>query len=424
MENEKSAAPFKNSATSSYKLEPDLKKRVDSLCGQFEELFQSQAEICVRSPGRAEILGNHTDYNQGYALSCAITKSILALMRKRNDATVHSFSLSFPGKEVVFGLEGLRKDSANPWSNYVRAVVKEMQTAGFKIGGADILIDSNLPFSGGVSSSAAFELAIGVGLTRLYGVSIDLLKLALLCKQAENGPLVETPCGFLDQASVALGASGKMVFLDFKAPPEMPVKASTVTARLPGYSFVLAVDPEVKRNLGDTGYPARRRMCEASLPLLTRLTGKKIAALRDVSIADFESCKAALAKEGGDTMRARVEHIVYEDQRVLDGVAALGRGDARAFGQIMSAAGHSALELYGLDEKTPELTLLVEAGRRIKGVMGTRNMGGGFSAITLSLVDKKAVEGFKAEISAAYQAKYKRLLEFIEFEAAQGVEVL
>lgn len=417
---------LRNPASLSYQTERDLSQRIGSLRSQFQELYGPEPEVYVRAPGRAEILGNHTDYNQGYALACAISRSTLVAMRRRADEMIRLRSSAYPQSEGLFNIRQLQKDSKLMWTNYARAVVQELLVAGKNLGGADVLIDSTVPSSGGVSSSAALELALAYGLTGLYGIAADRLEMALLCKRAENGPLVESPCGLLDQAAAAFGQKGKFVLLDFKAHDGAPVGIKVISADLAadGYCLIIAVDPEVKRNLGSSGYPARRKMCEDSLPILSKLLGRELACLRDVSIADYEDNKAALAQRGGNVMRMRVEHIVYENQRVLDGVQALERNEVEKFGGLLNAAGHSALELYGLDEKTPELTLLVEAGRGMQGVLGTRNMGGGFSAITLSLVKNGARASFEEKLSSVYHAHYKRALQFIEFESTQGVEVL
>lgn len=412
----------------SFQDEPDLEERIGVLEHFFAQAYHGAPDLIVRSPGRAEILGCHTDYNQGFALACAISRSIVALFKRRTDDTIRVRSDTFPGQEVTFRTSDIQKEETpeRSWSNYVRAVVAELIQAGGNVPGADILLGSAVPSSGGVSSSAALELAIAAGLSALASKPLEPMEAALLCKHAENGPLVGTPCGFLDQAAVAFGQSGKMVLLDFQPVGEAPFSVTLVDAgqTLHNCSFVITVDPEVKRHLGETGYPARRKMCEQSLPHFSELLRRNITSLREVSVADFAATKNELERLGGTEMRMRVEHIVYENDRVLRGVAALKKGDVREFGQLLTASGRSALELYALDEKTPELTLLVETQRALPGVLGARNMGGGFSAVTLSLLPTSEIAGFQAATQAAYQAKYGRQPEFIEFQATQGVEVL
>ena len=417
---------LRNPGGGSFSDEPDLMQRIETLSRSFEKIFGVEAALCVRSPGRAEILGNHTDYNNGYALSAAISKSIIGLFRKRDDRVINIASDAFGNQVVSFSLDSINKEQNSAWVNYVRGVAYELLEEGKQIGGADILLGANLPTSGGVSSSAALELCIAWGLLSIYDLSSDKLSTALLCKRAENGSLVGTPCGLLDQASVAMGERGKAILLDFHPSDGGPLGVRLIPASLSekGYSFVISVDPDVKRNLGETGYPARRKMCESSTPILSELLEKKVSSLRDVSVSEYESVKEKLSKTGGDIMRMRVEHIVYENERVLNGVSALEKGDVELFGNLLNEAGVSALELYGLDEKTPELSFLVQTQREFQGISGTRNMGGGFSAITLSLLKKDLVPGFINSVGASYKAKWGRDLEFIEFSSTQGVEIL
>lgn len=424
--NENLAAVIRNPGGISFRDESNLLSRIVDLAEQFVELYGSRPDICVRSPGRAEILGNHTDYNNGYALACPISRSIICLLRKRPDRKVCMFSRNFSSSPETFDLDNLSCDPKGVWTSYGRGVIKELLDAGAQIGGADIACSTNLPSSGGLSSSAAIELGLAKGLTSLYDVSIPPIELALICRNAENGPFVGAPCGFLDQSTIALGESGKMVFLDFMPRNNLPIFAETVQADVAskGYSFVISVDNEVKRNLGETGYPARRHMCEKSLFHLSQFLNRRLSSLRELSIEDFETCKDKLETTGGKTMRMRVEHVVYENERVLCGVRALKEGDVRSFGSLLTESGHSALELYGLDEKTPELTFLIQIQRDFDGIVGTRNMGGGFSAISLSLVKREGVKDFMSAIGREYENRWSRKLEFIEFSSTQGVEVL
>ncbi len=420
------ASFIKNLDSPSFKDEEGLSNRLIALNLQFKETYGQHPEVHVRSPGRAEIIGNHTDYNLGYALSAAISRSTLVYMSRRPDSSIRIRSNSFPGTEVTFSLDKLEKASDNTWANYARGVVMEMLKAGYKLGGANILVDSNIPGAGGVSSSASFEVGLAVAFATLYGADINTLQIALMCRQAENGPMVGTPCGLLDQASVAFGKSGKTVMLDFKPTKSAPVGVKLIPADIAsqGLSFVITVDADVKRNLGETGYPARRKMCEESVPVLSKLVGKPMESLRDLSVSEFETHKAALIKACGDVVRTRVEHVVYENQRVLDAAKALENNNFKKFGELLTASGKSAIELYELADKTPELSFLVEHSRTLKEVWGTRNMGGGFSGIILSLMKKSDVKSFEQQMNSAYKAKWGRDLQFIDFNLTQGVEVL
>ncbi len=406
--------------------EPDLAKRITTQKKQFAKLFGSNPTVISRAPGRAEILGCHTDYNNGFALAAGISRSILGLLGVRPDKNISISSIAFPGVPIAFPLSNFVRDEKNKWTNYARAVVRELLNDGAAIGGANILIDSTIPKSGGVSSSAALELAIAYGLLALYHQKIDPLHVAAICRKAENSDLVKSPCGFLDQGTVAMAKEGKMVLFDFLPKGTSPVsKVSTIETRLADddVSFVIPVDLTLERQLGETGYVMRRKLCEDSLPFWQVVLHHPVASLRDVTKEDFLKYREQLQKKN-PVMRKRVEHIIFENERVLDAVRALEKGDTFAFGRLLTEAGESSLELYELNENTPQLTLLVKYGRTIPGVLGMRNMGGGFSAIALALVRNDKMKSFQEALQKEYKKHFHRSLEFIEFSPSQGAEIL
>lgn len=410
----------------SFQDEADLGFRVEKGLRQFKEMYHREAKIVSRAPGRAEVIGNHTDYNNGFALACGISRSTLVFLALQNGRQVRIFSNSFPQGPLVLEMDRLARNEIDKWVNYPTAVIDQLLKSGIKLQGTDILVDSNVPLSGGVSSSASFEVAVAKGLTVLYGENIGNLKLALVCKTAENSPLVESPCGFLDQGSVAAAKRGKFVFFDFQPKGDSPVSATKLISgdiAKDKLSFVIVVDNEVKRMLGETGYPARKKSCYASLDFWSKKLGRKIASLRQVSVEEFLQYKNELEKLDG-VMRMRAEHIIYENDRVIKATNALKAGRIKEFGNLLTESGRSALELYGLDEKTPELTLLVNRGREIDGVWGMRNMGGGFSGIALALVENDSLPDFEKELNKAYKSKFGHQLEFIPFTTTNGAEIL
>lgn len=391
----------------------------------FTLTYHHKPTIIVESPGRAEIIGNHTDYNQGYAIGAAINKYTFAAISRRQDNRISVFSENYDKSPHIFPIKGIRKRVNNHWTNYVKAVTYELSRKKPIKRGFNMYITSDVPSSGGVSSSAALELAIGLGLIKLYNIKLNILELALLCQKAENGPLVDSPCGFLDQATSALSKKNNFLFLDFLPKKGIPIsKYEYIPIELNKHdlSFLIVVDKNIKRNLGESGYPERRKTCERSLTVLSKLLKRKIKSLREVSIAEFEKCKKELDKLD-NKMRMRVEHIVYENQRVLDSVAALKNDDILTFGKLLTESGRSALELYELDEKTPELTFLINSARSMDGVLGVRNMGGGFSANILVLIKNPLLNRFKNKMITAYNKKYHGNLEFIGFFPSEGAKL-
>ena len=410
----------------SFKDEPDLPKRIAVAKKRFQTIYRETPSVISRAPGRAEILGCHTDYNNGFALAAGISRSIIGLFSKRTDDTIHICSNAFPGKAIVFPLTDFVRDEKNKWTNYARAVVRELINAKLVTGGANILIDSTVPKSGGVSSSAALELAIAYGLLALNQKKIAPLTVAALCRKAENSDLVKSPCGFLDQGTVSMAKSEKMVLFDFLPKGDSPVsKVTTIATQLAkdDVSFVIPVDLTLERQLGESGYVARRKMCEDSLPFWETVLKRKIKSLRDVKKSDFLKFRDTLQTKNPE-MRKRVEHIIFENDRVLSAVKALQKGDTFTFGRLLTEAGESSLALYELDENTPQLTFLVTFGRTIPGVVGMRNMGGGFSAIALALVQNTKMKSFQDALSKEYKKKFHRTLEFIKFSPSEGAEIL
>lgn len=389
---------------------------------QFRNLYHTDPEVISQAPGRAEIIGNHTDYNSGYALSAAIARKTVTMLAKRDDRLIRVASTGYSSDPVEFSLDAMQKGEHGNWINYIKGVLHEILNIQPNLTGMDILIDSDVPSSGGVSSSAALELSLATGIMQLTGIEMDPVKKAHMCQKAENGELIGIPCGFLDQASSGLCKKDHLLFLDFQPKGDMPIsdmKQIPVDLSSHNMTFIVIVDKDVKRNLGTSGYPARRAQCEKSVPILAEMLGKTVSSLRDVTVQEFETCKAKL-EETDPVMRMRVEHIVYENQRVLDAVRALEAGEIERFGQILTASGKSALELYELDAETPELTKLVTEGRMIEGVVGMRNMGGGFSAIALALVKNDQIDSFRQKLNTSYGPG----LEYIPFLPSEGAGII
>jgi galactokinase len=403
-----------------------LSIRINSAKKLFAKLYKVPPSVISRAPGRAEILGCHTDYNWGFALAAAISRDTLCLVSKRGDNAISVYSTAYPReKPESFSLSRIARDEKHTCTNYVRAVVNELLQASYAIGGANILIDSNVPKSGGVSSSAALELAVAFALLPLYKQPIDRTHVALLCKTAENNAIVKSPCGFLDQGASAFAKKDALVLLDFLPKGDSPVSTIDVIPcvfSIPA-SFIIPVDPTLERQLGESGYVLRRKMCEDSWTFWESVLKRPIKSLRDVTKEEFDQFANDLKKKN-PVMCKRVEHIIRENARVLDAVNALKNHDIVRFGNLLTEAGKSSLELYELDENTPQLTFLVTTGRTLPGVLGMRNMGGGFSAIGLALVKNSALSEFKKALLQAYHKQFHRTLEFIEFTPSEGAQIL
>jgi galactokinase len=230
----------------------DLPERLIKQTETFTTLFGVPPTTISRAPGRAEILGCHTDYNWGYALAAGITRSTIALLSKREDTTFCVYSNSFPqDTPIQFSMDSLTRDETVKWPNYVKAVIRELLSQGFAIGGA-ILIDSTVPNRGDVPQ---LELAVAYGLLALHNHQIDVTSTALLCKTAENSDLVQSPCGFLDQGASAFAKDNAIVFMDFLPSGSSPVSAiDVIPARFETpCTFVIPVDPHWNVNWESQG---------------------------------------------------------------------------------------------------------------------------------------------------------------------------
>lgn len=401
-------------------------EQISELRKQFKKLYKCSPDIYIIAPGRVEVIGNHTDYNHGYALSACISQKTIGLFKKRDDKLVNIYSNDVDdSKAQPFEISPkLTPDKKQNWANYIRGVFKEFAENDVDIPGCDILLDSNIPMGTGFSSSAALELTIAYGAQTLGGYEIDKLSTALMCQRVEN-QFVGSPCGFLDQGTISFGKKDHLVFMDFLPKENSPVsKTDIFPCELDKHncSFILAVDREVKRELGTCGYPARRKMCEDSLAFWCRVLDREVESLREITPEIFDQYRDELDRFN-QTMRKRVEHVVRENQRVLDSIEALRNDDIETFGEKLTKSGESALYLYELDEETPELTFLFENGRELDGVIGIRNMGGGFATPTLALVTNDKLESFQDQLKEMYEKEFTGKLEFVEFEITDGIEV-
>ncbi len=437
----------KTGESSAFEKEPKLRERIEGCKVAFQTEFDrtEDPEVVVRSPGRAEIIGNHTDYNDGFAISAALSaNSILTLMSKREDRKVVVVSEGYGRIEIDLDDIVKFQGESQLWGNYlVSVLVHLIQEGELKLTqGADIYIDSNIPTAGGVSTSAALELGFAVGLLSLNDHPIERLRLAQICKSAENDEyFVNSPCGFLDQGAIALAQSNEFTFLDFHQKPVEFVEQLPAEFEADGYSFVITIDPTVSRgaSLGESGYPARRKDCEAGLRLVNDIFNEGFTSLRDITPQIWNQ-----SIDGGKSMRdslyelnpllaKRLDHVILENLRVVQLNHVLHRFDRYGsnddfdklyvdIGKLLTLSGISAIELYDLAQGTPELVELLTWQRKLDYVLGTRNMGGGFSGITLSLVRTADLKRFKRDVFARYS--YGERLQFVDFTPGPGVELL
>jgi galactokinase len=364
----------------------DLQQQVTAA---FAEHFPGDAPRLFQAPGRVNLIGEHTDYNDGFVLPVAIDRQVMLAARLRADARVRLWSVSFR-QSSEFNLDSIVPDPDAPWSNYVRGVALMLQGHGFKMQGMDAVIGGNVPIGSGLSSSAAIEVATAVTWRDLCALDLPAVELARLCQRAEN-EFVGMKCGIMDQFIAALGASGHALLIDCRSLEYERVP-------LPVGVSVVVCDTMKRRGLVDSAYNQRRRECEQGVERLHRHL-PQVRALRDVTSADL----ARFGHELPATVLQRCRHVVSENDRTLQAVAALRAGDVQQFGRLMDLSHASLRDDY--EVSCAELDAMVEAARGIPGCLGARMTGAGFGGCTVNWVHAEDAAAFARAVAEGYRAR-------------------
>lgn len=371
---------------------------------QFRQLYSNEPRL-FSAPGRVNLIGEHTDYNEGFVLPMAIDRRTYVAIAPRADRLVRCLSTEFDD-QIEFELSDDLKP-AHDWANHIRGMAACLLREGFNLRGADVLISSQVPFGAGLSSSAALEIAVGFAWLKISDQSVDLVKLALTAQQAEH-EFAGTHCGVMDQFIACLGKEGFALKIDCRSLESEAVPIDLSNARL------VVVNSMVKHNLAASEYNQRRAECEEAVRRLAgHLPG--IQSLRDVELEEFDQWADALP----EVIRRRANHVITENARTLAAVEALKLGNLSQFGKLMNASHESLREDYQVSCR--ELDLLVEIAGRCDGVYGARMTGGGFGGCTVNLVKAETVENFIAEISSAYEWVMKVKPECYVCQASGGV---
>ena len=388
--------------------ETGFSERVAVLQAEVARHYGAPPELIVRAPGRVNLIGEHTDYNDGYVFPIAIDRSVLFAAAVRSDRTVRLRALDFEA-QTSFSLDNVVHAERRRWSNYQRGVAAVLGERGFHLPGIDAAMSSDVPIGSGLSSSAAVEVATAVTWQTLAGFDLERSELALLCQRAEN-TFVGVNCGIMDQFISALGQQNAALLIDCRTLDYKPVP-------LPEGMAVVIMDTKKQRGLAGSAYNTRRAECEEGVRLLqAHLPG--IVALRDVSVPDFERYAGGLS----DHVRKRCRHVIGENQRAVDGVDALARGDALAFGKLMDASHISLRDDY--EVSCAELDVMVEAAWRVPGVVGARMTGAGFGGCAVALVKADQAEAFSQQVGGAYEDKTGLTPSIYICTAQAGAEVI
>jgi galactokinase len=359
----------------------------EGLRERFGQALRGRPELIVRSPGRVNLIGEHTDYNDGWVLPAALDMGTDVAARARDDRMLRVVAPRLGAGDLV-SLDDLRPTDGPEWTRYVRGSAAMVEAAGHRIPGADLLIDSDLPIGAGLSSSASLELGVAVALLSLVGATWDRDWLARLGQRVEN-EVVGVRSGIMDQLAVARGVAGHALLIDCRSLSAQPVP-------VPPQARILILDSAVPRTLAGSAYNDRRAECESALAAL-RVADPGLRALRDVTPELLAAEKGRLK----DVELRRARHVVTENQRVLDATAALRSGEVERFGQLMCSSHASLRDDY--EVSGPELDALVEIAVKTGGVYGARLTGAGFGGCAVALVAADRARQAATSITEAYQ---------------------
>jgi len=355
---------------------------------KFRQIFGSSPEVVVRAPGRVNLIGEHTDYNDGFVLPAAIDRAITYAGRRRAHRHVRAYSNDFQAS-VEFDLDDIQKAGENTWSNFLRGVSKFLEADGHRLVGADIAFGGDVPREAGLSSSAAVEVGATAFWNKLLGLGLDPVYVVKLSRRTEN-EFVGVPCGIMDQFISALGRRDHALFLDCRdlTYRHVPLRADVK---------IVVCNSGVKRALAQSEYEVRLKQCREAVEKIAAGTGRTVKSLRDVQPSDIEAAKSTM----DNLLWRRAHHVVSENERTLEAVEVLQGGNVERFGELMNQSHESLRDDYEVSSK--ELDTLVVLARQQRGILGARMTGAGFGGCTVNLVRADAAESFAQAVADGYE---------------------
>ncbi len=384
------------------------------LLSSFTKIYRRPPTLISYAPGRVNLLGGHTDYNDGWVLPVAIDRyAWLAAHPTSSDvATIHALDLDETVSFNIHQLNDKLDTQSQPlpnWAYYPAGVAWSLQRHDLSLTGFDAVLTSSVPVEAGLSSSAAVEVAFAVTWESITGWQVDRMSLARLCQSAEN-LYVGVNSGLMDQFASLHGVVGNALFFDCRTLKWEPVP-------LPENIALVIADTNVRRSLGDSAYNERRAACEEAVRILSEHL-PKVTALRDVEVQDFENHQHLLPP----VIRRRAEHVVRECARTLKGVEKLQAGDVSSFGTLMIEGNASLRDLY--EVSCPELNALIEIATSLPGCYGARLTGAGFGGCTVNLVEQAHAQAFAQGLSTTYKKRIGKDATVWICQAAEGAGVI
>jgi galactokinase len=373
----------------------------------FAKCYGRAPQWKVAAPGRVNLIGEHTDYNDGFVLPMAIDRYTV-LVAARNASREVTLQSVTNGETASFGLRPEVQRGQPAWSNYVRGVVAGFQARGVKVGGFDAVIDSSVPYGAGVSSSAALEVAAATLLEAISGKKLDPIEKALLCQRAEH-EFAGVPCGIMDQFTSVLAKENHALMLDCRS------RTATLVPMTDPSVTVLIINTNVRHKLVDGVYAARREQCQAAARTL------KVPALRDVTLKDLEAARPAM----DPVVFRRARHVIGENERTLETARAIQNNDWPQVGKLMYASHASLRDDY--EVSSPELDVIVEIARKIPaedGMIGCRMTGAGFGGCAVSLIRTDTLKAIGRKFEEGYETQTGNMPGIFATRPAGGARVL
>ncbi|MDR8392396.1 galactokinase [Aliifodinibius sp. S!AR15-10] len=385
-----------------------MKQLVEKIESEFSSRFHDDF-ILVKSPGRVNLIGEHTDYNDGFVLPAAIDKVIVVAIAPNDNREINMVAVD-KGETHHYHLDDPLSKTGKGWPDYILGVIAELQLNGFEFGGFDCVFGGNIPIGAGLSSSAAFEGGIITGVAEIYDLDIPKRDRALLGQKVEN-EFVGVQCGIMDQFVNIHGEDDHALKLDCRSLEYelYPFKQDDI--------HIVLCDTKIRRELATSEYNIRRKQCEKGVEILAQYDDS-VESLRDVSLELLEAHEGEMEP----VIYKRCRYVIEENNRVEQACSDLEKGDIERFGQRMYGSHHGLSNMY--EVSCEELDILVEEAREIEGVLGSRMMGGGFGGCTINLVEKAEIESFSRTMKQRYNERLGREIEIYRTRIGAGAGIV
>ena len=370
---------------------------------RYSEAFGSEP-LLIFSPGRINIIGEHTDYNDGFVFPAAVDKGIAAAIQKSDTgvSTAHALDMD---SAIEFQLDNLKPQAEGSWENYVLGVVAEIQNRNKVVGNFNIIFRGDIPSGAGMSSSAALENSVVFGLNELFDLGLSKLDMILISQKAEHN-YVGVKCGIMDQYASMFGKKNHALLLDCRT-----VKSKAYEIDFKDHQLML-INTNVKHSLSDSAYNDRRSACESIAELLG------VKALRDATLIDLETVKDRVTPENYQ----KALYVIQENNRAIMAAKALEDGDLEALGKLIYGSHDGLSKQYKVS--CEELDFLVAQARMNKQVLGARMMGGGFGGCTINLIEKNATKAFAESVSEAYLKAFGKACSIYFIALSEGTHLV